>query len=191
MKISLSVTPSQLMEFLLNTAVVSPVFIWGPPGIGKTSLVKKFSESVGMECVSLLGSQLASEDLIGVPKIDGDISRFCPPEMIAKKHPYVLFLDELNASSIEVQKAFYSLVLEKRVGSYVLPEGSVVIGAGNRVEDGAIVKPMPTALINRFSHVQLTPSASEWILWAQEKGLHTDVVEYIRNRPDHLWEPPP
>lgn len=191
MRLPVSLKPEELLSHLLHVAVVSPVFVWGPPGIGKSSLVRSFAESVGMECVSLLGSQLASEDLVGVPRIDGDVSRFCPPAMIARKEPYVLFLDELNASSVEVQKAFYSLVLERRVGSYTLPEGSVVIGAGNRMEDGAIVKPMPSALINRFSHVALEPDAAQWLAWAGREGLHEQVVEYIRARPDHLWEAPP
>jgi MoxR-like ATPase len=64
-----SLTPSQLTPFLLNVATVLPVFIWGPPGIGKSALVKNFAESVGLPCISLLGSQLAPEDIIGVPQI--------------------------------------------------------------------------------------------------------------------------
>ncbi len=191
MRLAVSLAPEQLLEHLLHVAAVSPVFIWGPPGIGKSSLVRAFADSVGMDCVSLLGTQLASEDLIGVPRIDGDVSRFCPPAMIARKDPYVLFLDELNASSSEVQKSFYSLVLERRVGSYTLPEGSVVIGAGNRIEDGAIVKPMPSALINRFSHVALEPDAGQWLRWAGSAGIHPDVIAYVSSRPDHLWELPP
>jgi MoxR-like ATPase len=141
-----SVTPSQLTEFLLNVAVVRPVFIWGPPGIGKSSLVTQFAEQLGLPCVSLLGSQLAPEDLIGVPQIDGGVSRFCPPAQIARSEPYCLFLDELNACSHEVQKAFYSLIQERRIGEYHLQAGSIVIGAGNRAQDSAIVKPMASAL---------------------------------------------
>ena len=64
-----TVTQTQLEDFLLNVAPVRPVFIWGAPGIGKSSLVEKFAASVGLECVSLLGSQLAPEDLVGVPQI--------------------------------------------------------------------------------------------------------------------------
>ena len=75
--------------------------------------------------------------------------------MIAREEPYVLFLDELNACSQEVQKAFYSLIYERRVGEYHLPEGSIVIGAGNRTQDAAIVKTMSSALINRMFHVQM------------------------------------
>lgn len=62
--------------------------------------------------------------------------------MIARKEPYVLFLDELNACTQEVQKAFYSLIHERRIGEYCLPEGSIVVGAGNRAQDSAIVKTM-------------------------------------------------
>ena len=62
-----TLTQKQLSQFLLHVAVVRPVFIWGAPGIGKSSLVHKFAGEVGLPCVSLLGSQLAPEDLIGVP----------------------------------------------------------------------------------------------------------------------------
>ena len=138
----ITVTQKQLSEFLLNVAVVRPVFIWGAPGIGKSSLVEGFAKEVGIPCVSLLGSQLAPEDLIGVPQIIDGTSRFCPPRMIARDEPYCLFLDELNACSHEVQKAFYSLIHERRIGEYYLPKASIVIGAGNRAQDSAIVKPM-------------------------------------------------
>ncbi len=140
-----TLSQSQLADFLLNMAMRRPVFIWGQPGIGKSSLVAQFSERLGLPCVSLLGSQLAPEDLIGVPKIEGGVSRFYPPATIARREPYCLFLDELNACSYEVQKAFYSLVHERRVGEYTLPQGSIVIGAGNRAQDSALVKPMPSA----------------------------------------------
>ena len=186
-----AITQKQLSEFLLNVAVVRPVFIWGPPGIGKSSLVQQFAGQVGLRCVSLLGSQLAPEDLIGVPQILDGVSRFCPPAMIARQEPYCLFLDELNACSHEVQKAFYSLIHERRVGEYELPAGSIVIGAGNRAQDSAIVKPMSSALLNRMVHVHLKVSHRDWLEWAKHSGVHPLVIDYIQNRPDHLWSQPP
>src|SRR5919202_2820987 len=127
----------------------------------------------------LLGSQLAPEDLIGVPQIVGDTSRFCPPRLIARAEPYCLFLDELNACSLEVQKAFYSLIHEQRIGEYRLPAGSIVIGAGNRAQDSAIVKPMSSALLNRMLHVQLKVSHREWLDWAATNNLHPLVLDYV------------
>ena len=186
-----TVTQRQLSDFLLNVAPVRPVFIWGPPGIGKSSLVQLFASEVGLPCVSLLGSQLAPEDLIGVPQIVDGASRFCPPTMIARSEPYCLFLDELNASSHEVQKAFYSLILERRIGEYHLPAGSIVVGAGNRAQDSAIVKPMSSALMNRMLHVHLKVAHRDWLEWAYQNGIHQWVCEYIQLRPDHLWSQPP
>ncbi len=90
-----------------------------------------------------------------------------------------------------MQKAFYSLIHERRIGEYTLPEGSVVIGAGNRTQDNAIVKPMSSALINRMIHVHLGVSHRDWLEWAGEHNMHPLVVQYIQNRPDHLWMQPP
>ena len=191
MNLPVSVNQSQLLDVLLNIAIVRPVFIWGAPGIGKSSIVEKFAESLGLPCVSLLGSQLAPEDIIGVPQIVDGKSVFCPPRIIAREEPYCLFLDELNACSQEVQKAFYSLIHDRRVGEYALPEGSIIIGAGNRAQDNAIVKPMSSALINRMFHVELIASGRDWLTWAGENGIHHFILEYIGLRPDHLWKQPP
>jgi hypothetical protein len=185
------VTPKQLSELLLYVSLVRPVFVWGPPGIGKSSLVEGFAKAAGMPCVSMLGSQLAPEDLIGVPQIVDGVSRFCPPAMIARKEPYCLFLDELNACTHEVQKAFYSLINEKRIGEYTMPAGSIVIGAGNRAVDSAIVRTMSSALVNRMLHVELRASHRDWLEWAGGNGIHPLVFEYIKIRPDHLFSPPP
>lgn len=186
MNLNVTVTQEELLDVLLNVALVRPVFIWGQPGIGKSTIVEQFSEEVGLPCVSLLGSQLAPEDIIGIPQIKGDTSEFLPPKMIARKEPYVLFLDELNACSQEVQKAFYSLIHERRIGEYHLPEGSIVVGAGNRTQDGAITKQMSSALINRMFHVQLRADTRQWLKWAQDHNVHPWVITYIQQRPDHL-----
>ncbi|RKN41627.1 ATP-binding protein [Streptomyces hoynatensis] len=191
MQAAISVTPSRMPELLLGLATVRPVFVWGAPGIGKSSLVRSFAESLGLECVSLLGTQLAPEDLIGVPQIREGRSVFCPPEAIARPEPYCLFLDELNAATPDVQKAFYSLILDRRIGGYELPRGSIVIGAGNRATDNALARPISSALVNRLVHVHLRASAADWLTWAGEQGIHAWITDYLTDRPDHLWAAPP
>lgn len=191
MNLPQKVNHNELMEILLNVGTVRPVFIWGAPGIGKSAIVNRFAAEMGLDCVSLLGSQLAPEDIIGVPQIRDGCSEFCPPRMIARDKPYCLFLDELNACSQEVQKAFYSLILERRIGEYHLPDGSLVVGAGNRAQDNAIVKTMSSALINRMFHVELCANGRGWLEWAGQNGIHPHVMEYIALRPDHLWSQPP
>jgi hypothetical protein len=192
----LSLTPSELSELLVTLPADRTPFIWGPPGIGKSALVREAADLLGMPCVTLLGTQIAPEDLIGVPRIravDGGrhVTEFCPPGAILRAEPFLLFIDELNSAVPDVQKAFYSLILDRRLGDYVLPEGSRVVGAGNRVEDRALVRPMATALANRMVHVGLEPDAESWLSWGASHGVHPLVLAFVRARPDRLFELPP
>jgi hypothetical protein len=128
---------------------------------------------------------------MGVPQIRDGRSVFCPPEAIARDEPYCLFLDELNAATPDVQKAFYSLILDRRIGAYELPKGSIVIGAGNRATDNALARPVASALVNRLTHVHLEVSAKDWLVWAAGSGIHPWIVDHLTDRPDHLWSKPP
>jgi MoxR-like ATPase len=192
----LSLNPQELEGLLLSLPAERTPFIWGPPGIGKSAIVRSAGDALGLPCVTLLGTQIAPEDLIGVPRIralesGAAATEFCPPRAILRQEPYLLFIDELNSAIADVQKAFYSLILDRRLGDYELPGGSRVIGAGNRIEDRALVRPMATALSNRMIHVTLEATADAWLGWAAKTGVHPLVLAFIRARPDRLVEPPP
>jgi MoxR-like ATPase len=192
----LSLDPRELHGLLLSLPAERTPFIWGAPGIGKSAIVREAADALGLPCVTLLGTQIAPEDLIGVPRIrsleqGGAATEFCPPSAILRTEPYLLFIDELNSAVADVQKAFYSLILDRRLGDYVLPRGSRVVGAGNRIEDRALVRPMATALSNRMIHVALEATAEAWLAWAASAGVHPLVVAFVRARPDRLVENPP
>jgi MoxR-like ATPase len=192
----LALDPQELHGLLLSLPAERTPFIWGPPGIGKSAIVRDAALALGLPCVTLLGTQIAPEDLIGVPRIralegGGAATEFCPPRAILRSEPYLLFIDELNSAVADVQKAFYSLILDRRLGDYALPPGSRVVGAGNRVEDRALVRPMATALANRMIHVALETSAEAWLAWAASAQVHPLVVAFVRARPDRLVESPP
>jgi MoxR-like ATPase len=192
----LALSPPELVELLIALPATRTPFIWGPPGIGKSALVRDAADFLGLPCVTLLGTQLAPEDLIGVPRVEQDeagrhVTSFCPPRAIMRSEPFLLFIDELNSAVPDVQKAFYSLILDRRLGEYELPAESRVIGAGNRIEDRALVRPMATALANRMLHVALEPNADAWLRWGANHGLHALVLAFVRARPDRLFEPPP
>jgi MoxR-like ATPase len=192
----LALTPPELVELLVSLPADRTPFVWGPPGIGKSALVRDAAELLDLPCVTLLGTQIAPEDLIGVPRIretgtGGFATEFCPPKAILRSEPFLLFIDELNSAVPDVQKAFYSLILDRRLGDYVLPAGSRVVGAGNRVEDRALVRPMATALANRMVHVALTADADAWLAWGASHGVHALVLAFVRARPDRLFELPP
>ena len=147
--------PTQL-EHLLSTLVkkhlLQSVMIWGAPGIGKSHTVADVAKSAKIDLIDLRISQLAPTDLRGLPVADHEArtSRWYPPEFLPRSGSGILFLDELNMAPPAIQGIAQQLVLDRKVGSYTLPEGWHVWAAGNRSEDGASVFSMPSALQNRF-----------------------------------------
>src|ERR1043166_7156464 len=132
-----------------------------PPGVGKSETVYQAAAEAKLPCRSLLGTQIAPEDVSGIPYIVGERSVFCPPRVLlpVDPKPFCLFLDELPACSADVQKAFYPLLLERRLGEHALPAGSWVVAAGNRSEDRALVRDLSAALVNRLFLVQVQVDA--------------------------------
>ena len=121
---------------VLNGLMSQPwaVFIWGAPGIGKSSIVRHIAEAKNLPVVDLRASLLDPTDLRGIPMIQNKTSVWCPPSFLPKTSdkPGILFLDEINAAPPLVQAALYQLILDRRVGEYVLPDGWKIIAAGNR-----------------------------------------------------------
>ena len=124
-----------------------PVFLWGPPGIGKSEVVEEITQELGGYMVDLRMAQMEPTDIRGIPYFNKDNGKMdwappidLPDEELASKYPLVvLFLDEMNSASPAVQAAGYQLILNRRVGKYVLPDNVVIVAAGNRDSDIACV----------------------------------------------------
>ncbi len=188
-----TVTLSQAKTLIRSAAQEQSFLLLSPPGIGKSDLVRQAAADANLPCRSLLGTQIAPEDVSGVPRIVGERSVFCPPRILLPEgdRPFCLFLDELPASSPDVQKAFYSLLLERRIGEYRLPAGTWVVAAGNRAEDRALVRTISSALVNRVIILQLRLDVSEWLSWAEEADVRVEISEFIRDCPEALLRPVP
>ncbi len=167
-----------------------PIFIWGPPGIGKSDLVHSIanSGSLGRACVIDMRLALCDPtDLRGYPYRDPETNtmRWSPPidlpsaELAAEYDTVLLFLDELNSAPPSVQASAYQLVLNRRVGQYVLPDNVKIVAAGNRVGDKGVTFSMPSPLANRFRHVSMEANFDAWKTWAVQARVHADVVGYL------------
>ena len=188
-----AVTLSQAKELIRCLADAESVLLLSPPGVGKSEAVRQAAHDAGLELRSLLGTQIAPEDVSGVPKLVGDRAVFCPPRVLLPDDdkPFCLFLDELPASPPDVQKAFYSLLLERRIGEYRLPKGTWVVAAGNRSEDRAIVRTLSSALVNRVFVLPVRVDADEWLAWAGANGVRPEVRAFVRYVPQALQRPVP
>ena len=187
------VTLRQAKKLIRCMAHEQSFLLLSAPGMGKSEMVYEAAREAGLPCRSLLGTQIAPEDVSGIPRIVGERSVFCPPRILLpeRPEPFCLFLDELPACAPDVQKAFYSLLLERRLGEHALPPGTWVVAAGNRLQDRALVRAMSSALVNRVTILQLRVEVDEWLAWAQHSGIRPEIRSFITTIPDALMRPVP
>jgi ATPase family associated with various cellular activities (AAA) len=173
-----------------------PVFLWGPPGIGKSEVVRDITTELGGHMIDLRLAQMDPTDIRGIPYYNKDINRMSwspaddlPDEELASKYPIVvLFLDEMNSAPTSVQAAAYQLVLNRGIGRYRLPDNVVMVAAGNRESDKGVAYRMPTPLRNRFLHLEMRPDFAAWHTWAVNHGIHPDVVGYLSFAKQDLFD---
>ncbi|MGB5966560.1 MAG: MoxR family ATPase [Sulfurimonadaceae bacterium] len=166
-----------------------PTFIWGPPGIGKSSIVKQIAETNDYEFIDLRLSLMDPTDLKGIPFYDKDEHQalWAPPSFLPREGKGILFLDELNSAPPAVQASAYQLILDRKVGEYTLPDGWAIVAAGNREGDRGVVYRMPSPLANRFVHLEMDVSVEDWRDWAYDSGIDERVIAYIGYKSDDLF----
>jgi ATPase family associated with various cellular activities (AAA) len=192
-----SVTPNDARSRILRCFKNKrPVFLWGPPGIGKSEVVAALTEELGGHMIDLRLGQMEPTDIRGIPFFNKnkEVMDWAPPidlpdAELASKYPIVvLFLDEMNSAAPAVQAAGYQLILNRRVGKYVLPENVVIVAAGNRESDKGVTYRMPSPLANRFVHLEMRSEHGSWEQWAVLNKIHKDVVGYLGFAKQDLME---
>ena len=191
------ITSSQARRSLLKAFKKQrPLFLWGPPGIGKSELVADLTEELGGYMIDLRLGQMEPTDIRGIPFYNKDNGKMdwaepidLPSEELAAGYPIVvLFLDEMNSAAPSVQAAAYQLILNRRIGKYKLPENVVIVAAGNRESDKGVTYRMPTPLANRFVHQEMKVDFPSWQEWAVNHNIHKDVVGYLSFAKQDLYD---
>jgi hypothetical protein len=183
--------PSQIIVALGHLIDANqPVMLHGSPGIGKSDVVRQVAKQRGIDLIDLRLSQLDPVDLRGVPSVDAKKKQttWNTPSFLPTDGKGILFLDEINSAAQATQAAAYQLVLDRKLGDYVLPPGWAIVAAGNRSTDRAIVNQMSTALKNRFTHLNYEVNNDDWCDWALRNNIAVEVLGFIRFRPMLLNE---
>jgi hypothetical protein len=172
--------------------IKQPLFMWGPPGIGKSDIVKQIGIEQNREVIDVRLSLWEPTDIKGIPYYNSDAGTmtWAPPSELPtdKDSTAILFLDELNSAAPATQAAAYQLVLNRRVGTYVLPEGVSIVAAGNRETDKGVTYRMPAPLANRFVHIELERNFDDWLEWAVMNKVHEQVVGYVSFAKNDLYD---
>jgi len=174
-----------------------PIFLWGPPGIGKSDIVAQITDSLSnSHLIDIRLSLWEPTDIKGIPYFDSNANKMVwgapaelPDEAMAAKYDHiVLFLDEMNSAAPAVQAAAYQLILNRRVGQYRLPDNVIIVAAGNREADKGVTYRMPAPLANRFVHIEMGVNFDDWFNWAVNNKVHQDVVGYLQFAKQDLYD---
>lgn len=168
-----------------------PIWIWGPPGIGKSAIVKQVAEKLNLEVEDLRASTLDAVDVRGIPAIKDGRTCWNPPEFLPTKGQGILFLDELALAEVSVQAAILQLTLDRRLGTYVLPEGWKIVAASNRVEDMAGIRKIIRPLLGRFIHLNMEADSEDWLWWAAQNEILSPIRYFVAFRPNLLCDNKP
>jgi GTPase SAR1 family protein len=168
------------------------ILIEGPPGIGKSSILKSFSEDK-FERVYLDAAVMEPSDLL-YPMADPAKREveFVPNALMklrkaqASGKPIVVMVDELGKAPKAVMNALLPLLLEKRIGAHYLPEGSVVFATTNLATDG-VGDNIPAHARNRITTVHCYgPKAQEWVQWGVENKIDPVILAWVNENPQAL-----
>jgi len=184
---NLTLTPKQLLSELpaFHKAGLVP-YVMSAPGIGKSSIFRQYAESVGLPHVDTRLAYSAPTDVRGLPYLQkGEMNYAIPAEYPTESSVWTL--EELPCAPRAVQIAALQLTLERCIGEYKVPEGTLLSVTGNRAVDKAHVERMSSAVINRLVLITLAPSVDDWTEWAFASGaVDPRVVAFIRFRPELL-----
>ena len=192
-----SVSPNEARSRILRCFKAKrPVFLWGAPGIGKSEIIADLTEELGGHIIDLRLSQMEPTDLRGIPFFNknSETMNWAPPidlpsQELASQFPIVvLFMDEMNSAAPAVQATAYQLILNRRVGTYTLPDNVVMVAAGNRESDKGVTYRMPTPLANRFVHLEMRKDFDSWFGWSVVNNIHQDVVGYLTYAKQDLFD---
>lgn len=165
-----------------------PIFLWGPPGVGKSDIVRQSAQLMGVEYLDVRLVYHEPGDL-KFPIVENGTLRWV--NSIFPKDPDwegIIALEELPQCPPLVQAAAMQITLDRRLGEYLLPHNAMVVACGNRQEDRAGANRIITPLLNRFIHLDMDVSLEDWTEWAYDHEINTAIISLLQYKPSLLHQ---
>ncbi len=181
-----------------------PVFLIGPPGIGKTAIMEQIARSMKVSLVSYSITHHTRQSALGLPFItkkiyDGkeySISEYTMSEIIASVYETIektgnpegiLFLDEINCVSETLSPAMLQFLQYKIFGKHRVPEGWIVVTAGNPPEYNKNVHEMDIVTLDRLKRIDVEPDYQVWRSYAVNRNLHSSILNFLDQKPEFFY----
>jgi len=181
------------LERLLSLAYRArrAVLLEGPTGIGKSEIVRRVADRLGIGTVILDLSLLEPPDLVGLPVMRDGRTEYATPHVLPKEGAGLLLLEELNRAERYIQQPALQLLSARRLHEYVLPEGWVCVATVNPQTAEYQVTALDKALRARFLQVSVRADRGAWLAWAQTERLHPAIVALAQSHDRVLEDVPP
>ena len=183
----------ECVEFNIQHGIRTAILGLGAPGVGKSQIIQQIGKKYGYKVIDLRLAQMSEVEIGGLiyPNEDRTKTRWLSPEVLPDEardgKNTILLLDEITSCPKRVQVAAYQLILDRRVGQYVLPEGTFVIGLGNREDDEGVYIRLAGPLADRFEIHYIDVDFKTWKYdYAIPYKIHPYVLQYLSFKPTAL-----
>jgi hypothetical protein len=160
-----------------------PPLLVGRHGVGKSEILAQAARELGIGFIVRDLSLMEPPDLIGLPKMDGRVTRYAPPAFLPTEGRGLLVFEELNRCPQYMRGPTLQLLTARTLNDYRLPEGWLPAAAVNPADGAYEVDELDPALVSRFVRVNVEASPKEWLAWAKAQGVHPDVLAYVEADP--------
>ncbi|MBQ8166381.1 MAG: AAA family ATPase, partial [Lachnospiraceae bacterium] len=191
-------------EYIIPIEKQRPVFLMGPPGIGKTAIMEQVASEMGLGLLSYSMTHHTRQSALGLPFIEHrnykglecNISEYTMSEIIAAVYDMmeetgveegILFLDEINCVSETLAPIMLQFLQYKVFGRHRVPDGWIVVTAGNPPEYNNSVREFDIVTWDRLKRVEITPDYDVWKEYAYQKGMHPAILTYLEVRKSDFY----
>ena len=166
-----------------------PILTRGRHGIGKSTLVYQLAKQLELPVVERRASQMTEGDLLGLPKVEDNVTQWLAPEWLhtACNKPVILFLDEVDRATMEVRQGIFELCDSRKIAGYTLHPDTLIFAAVNGGEHGAQyqVGEMDPAELDRYTVFDVEPTVEDWLTWAKDE-VCDEIWNFINQNHQHL-----
>lgn len=197
-------TKDETGEYVIPTQRQRPVLLMGPPGIGKTAIMEQVAQELGISLVSYTITHHTRQSAIGLPYIEKktyggreySVTEYTMSEIVASIYDQIeisgikegiLFLDEINCVSETLAPTMLQFLQYKTFGTHKVPEGYVIVTAGNPPQYNHSVRDFDIVTLDRVKRIDIEEDFSVWKEYAYKAGIHGSIMAYLEIRGEHFY----